>query len=55
MRARMTSSKRGGGAVPGSLAAADSGWEDAARVITAAGNRRQDQAAGLDGAMAGIR
>jgi len=33
----MTSSKRGGGAVPGSLAAADSGWEDAAKVIATAG------------------
>lgn len=48
MRARMTSSKRGGGAVSGSLAAADSGWEDAAMVIATAG----EQAAGLGG---GIR
>jgi len=45
MRARMTSSKRGAGAMPDALAAADSGWEDAAGVIAAAG----EQAARLGG------
>ena len=45
MRARITSSRRGGGAVPGELAVADSGWEDAVIIVAAAG----DQAARLGG------
>ena len=45
MRARITSSRRGGGVVPGALAGADSGWEDAGIVIAAMGKK----AAGLGG------
>ena len=44
MRARITSSKRGG-ALPGVLAAVDSRWEDAVMVIATAGK----QAARFDG------
>ena len=46
---------RSGGAVPGVLAGADSGWEDAGIVIAAQGRWLRDYAAVLGGAMAESR